>query len=545
MVKKTIDFLIIGSGSAGCVLANRLSEDPSNQVLMLEAGRRDSLWDIFIHMPAALTIPIGNKNYDWMYHSEPEPFMNQRRIYHARGKLLGGSSSINGMIWQRGNPMDFDRWAEKPGLSHWSYAHCLPYFKKMENSLATGETDFRGGNGPLELEKGPGNNPLFHAFLNATKEAGYPATTDVNGYRQEGFALFDRNVRNGRRLSSARAYIHPILNRENLKVRTKSFVSKILIEKNKAVGVICNGEKIYAKEIILSAGAFASPQLLQLSGVGPVELLQSHKIPVVQELNGVGKHLEDHLEVYIQHLCKKPVSMNPQLKWHRKPWLGFQWLFLRQGAAATNHFEAGGFARSNKSVMYPNLMFHFLPLAIRYNGSAPKSGHGYQAHVGPMYSDVRGSVKIQSPDASIHPKIRFNYLSTKNDRKEWVEAVKVARNILKQSSMDEFNGGEISPGTEIETDEQILDWVSKDAETALHPCCTCRMGSDNESVVDPANMKVFGIEGLRVVDASSMPSITNGNIHAPISMIAEKACDLILENTPLPPERIPYYKHQL
>ncbi len=545
MAKKIYDFLIVGSGSAGCVLANRLSKDPSNKVLLLEAGRKDSLWDIFIHMPAALTIPIGNNRYDWMYESEPEPHMNGRRIYHARGKVLGGCSSINGMIWQRGNPMDYERWAKGEGLLNWDYAHCLPYFKRMENCLATGETDFRGGSGPLELERGPGVNPLFKAFLNATEEAGYPRTDDVNGFKQEGFALFDRNVRRGRRLSSARAYVHPIMNRDNFTLKTNAFVSEILFEGKKAIGVICNGEKIYANEVIISAGAFNSPQLLQLSGIGPATHLESLDISVRHDLPGVGENMEDHLEVYIQHTCKKPISMNPQLKWYRKPWLGFRWLFMRQGAAATNHFEAGGFVRGNESVKYPNLMFHFLPLAIRYDGSSPESGHGYQVHVGPMYSDVRGWVRIQSKDPRQYPKIQFNYLSTENDRKEWIEAINVARDILKQSALDEFNGGEISPGPSVQSDQEILDWVAKDAETALHPCSTCRIGSDSLSVLDPNSMKVHGIEGLRVVDASSMPSITNGNIHAPVTMLAEKASDLILGNTPLPAEKTNYYRHQV
>lgn len=546
MKLKKINFLIVGGGSAGCVLANRLSEDAKNNVLMLEAGSVDHWWDVFIHMPAALTIPIGNKRYDWMYETEPEPFMNGRRVYHARGKVLGGSSSINGMIFQRGNPMDYERWASYSGLENWSYAHCLPYFKKMESTLNEDST-YRGNQGPLHLEKGPGTNPLFGAFLKATKQAGYPKTDDVNGYQQEGFALFDRNVKNGKRWSAARAYYHPVKHRKNLKLLTKTFVTKIIFENKKAIGVkaIVKGKHttIYADEIILCGGAINSPSLLQLSGVGDKDHLESLGIKTIHHLPGVGQNLQDHLEVYIQHACKKPVSMNPALKWWKKPFIGMQWLF-RKGPAATNHFEAGGFIRGNDQVTYPNLMFHFLPLAIRYDGSSPAGGHGYQVHVGPMYSDCRGYVKIKSKDPFEKPAMRFNYLSTQNDRKEWIEAIKVSRKILEQEALKDFSAGEISPGPSIQTDEQILDWVAKDAETALHPSCTCKMGIDEMSVLDPNSLRVHGLAGLRVVDGSSLPHITNGNIYAPIMMLAEKASDLILGNTPLPAQTVNFYRYK-
>jgi choline dehydrogenase len=550
MTSRPFDFVIVGGGSAGSALANRLSADPSNRVLVLEAGRPDYAWDVFIHMPAALPFPIGNRFYDWKYESEPEPCMNGRRIYHARGKVLGGSSSINGMIFQRGNPLDYERWAADPGMGTWDYAHCLPYFKRMESCLAADIDDpLRGRAGPLVLERGPATSPLFGAFFEAVQQAGYPLTEDVNGYRQEGFAPFDRNVHRGRRLSASRAYLHPVGDRRNLEVRTRAFVTRILFEGTRAVGVEYtrgrgSPERVRAGEVILSGGAINSPQTLQLSGVGAADELSALGIDVVQDLPGVGQHLQDHLEVYIQYASKLPVSVAPALKWRNRPWVGFQWLFFRTGPGATNHFEAGGFVRGNDDVDYPNLMFHFLPIAIRYDGSKPASDHGYQVHIGPMYSDARGSVKIVSADPTVHPALRFNYLSTEQDRREWVEAIRVARRILTQPAFDPFNAGEISPGSGVETDEEILDWVARDAETALHPSCTCRMGVDDQSVVDPTTMEVHGVDGLRVVDASVMPYVTNGNIYAPVMMVAEKAADLILGNTPLPPSPADFHRHR-
>ena len=554
MPSPQFDYIIVGGGSAGSVLANRLTEDPHTTVLVLEAGRSDWRIDPFIHMPAALTFPIGSPLYDWQYESEPEPFMNGRRIYHARGKVLGGSSSINGQIFQRGNPLDYERWGADPGMETWDFAHCLPYFKKMETALASPPDDpWRGHDGPLVVERGPATSPLFQGFFAAAQEAGYPLTDDVNGYRQEGFAPFDRNIHNARRLSAARAYLHPILRqRANLSVWTRRFVTRVLFDGSRAVGVEvaramgggAGVDRFTAGEVILAGGAINSPQLLLLSGIGPAAEVAELGIDVLADRPGVGRNLQDHLEVYVQYQSLRPVSMQPSATqlW-RRPFIGAQWMFLRSGPGASNHFEGGGFVRSNEDVAYPNLMFHFLPLAIRYDGSAGAKGHGYQVHVGPMYSDARGTLTLRDRDPRVHPELRFNYLSTDQDRREWVEAVQVARHILNQPAMDEFNGGETSPGPSVSTPEQILDWVARDAETALHPSCTAKMGVDELSVVDPLTMRVHGIDGLRVVDASVMPYVTNANIYAPVMMLAEKASDIIRGATPLPPESLEFYRH--
>ncbi len=542
---------IVGGGSAGCVLANRLRADRSARVLVLEAGRPDYRADVLVHMPAALMLPIGNRFYDWKYESEPEPHMGGRRIYHARGKVLGGSSSINGMIFQRGNPLDFERWAGDPGMETWDYAHCLPYFKRMEDCLAAPAGDeYRGHAGPLVLERGPVANPLFGAFFAAVQQAGYPLTEDVNGFRQEGFAAFDRNLHRGRRLSAAGAYLHPVRDRPNLDVRCRALVTRLVVDGARVTGVECvrsgrgrRVERITAGEVILCGGAFNSPQLLQVSGIGDADRLRSAGVEPVHHLPGVGEHLQDHIEVYVQHACTQPVSLNPLMKWYRRPWIGLQWL-ARRGPGTSNHFEAGGFIRSNDDVAYPNLMLHFLPIAVRYDGSSPAGGHGYQVHIGPMYSDSRGRVWITSPDVRVKPALRFNYLSTEQDRREWIEAIGLVRDILAQPAFAPFDGGELSPGAGVKTDDEVLDWVARDAETALHPSCTCRMGTGELDVVDPATMRVHGLDGVRVVDASAMPSITNGNIYAPVMMLAEKAADLILGVEPLPAEPVAFYRHR-
>lgn len=549
-MSESFDYVIIGGGSAGSILANRLSADRNNSVLVLEAGRSDYAWDLLIQMPAALPFPAGKSLYDWKYLSDPEPYMNGRRIKHARGKVLGGSSSINGMIYQRGNPLDYERWGADEGMEEWNYAHCLPYFKRLENAMAAEEGDeFRGQDGPLKLERGPATSPLFQAFFESAVEAGYTRTPDVNGYRQEGFGPFDKHIHKGRRMSASRAFLHPVMNRKNLTVRTRAFVESIDFNGTKAESVTYqhNGKtlKVNAGEIILSGGAINSPQLLQLSGVGDAEHLRSLGIEPVADLPGVGENLQDHLEAYIQYSCPQPVSMQPSLNKLKMPWIGLQWLLGRKGPAASNHFEGGGFVRSNETVPYPNLMFHFLPVAVRYDGKKADTKHGFQVHVGPMYSDARGSLKIRSRDPREHPSMVYNYLSTEQDRREWVEAIRISREIMAQPAMKPFNSGEIAPGDAVQTDEEILEWVANDAETALHPSGTAKMGpaSDPMAVVDPKTMKVHGVDNLRVVDASVMPYVTNGNIHAPVLMIAEKAADLILEQQPLEPMHTKFYRH--
>ena len=546
MTEQQYDYIIVGGGSAGCVLANRLSANPKHKVLVLEAGKPDYRWDFRIHMPAALTYLLTDSTYNWLYESEPEPFMHNRKIAQPRGKVLGGSSCINGMIYIRGNAMDYEKWSRFDGLENWSYKHCLPYFRKCETRLVGGD-DYHGDNGPLNTTTAACDNPLFDAFFQSVQEAGYPLTDDVNGYQQEGFGAFDQNIYRGRRYSAARAYLHPVMNRENLTVLTGATTNRVILDGKTAIGVEYVRNKkshsVYGKEIISCGGAINSPKLLQLSGIGNSDELKALGITPVHHLPGVGENLQDHLELYVQYTCKKPVSLYPALKWYNQPKIGFDWLFRRKGKAATNHFEAGGFVRGNDEVKYPNLQFHFLPIAIRYDGSAPQQGHGFQLHVGPMNTDVRGYVKIQSKDPNQPPKLFFNYLSTEQERKEWVEAIRVSRNIINQPAFDELRGEELSPGIAAQTDEEILDFVAREGESAYHPSCTCKMGYDDLAVVD-AELKVHGINNLRVVDASVFPAITNGNLYAPTIMVAEKAADIILGNYIEPASDADFYRYE-
>lgn len=537
------DYVIVGAGSAGCVLADRLSEDGKDSVLVLEFGGSDrSPW---IQMPSALSIPMNMARYDWCYYTEPEPHLNGRRLHTPRGKVLGGSSSINGLVYVRGNPLDFERW-EAEGAAGWGYHDVLPYFKRAERR-AEGGDDYRGADGPLATRRGLLTNPLNAAWLEAGRQAGYLVTADMNGFQQEGFGKMDMTVGGGRRCSAANAYLRPAMRRRNLTVRTHALATRVLFEGRRAVGVrYQRGGALHEvrarREVILCAGTINSPQLLMLSGIGPERELAAHGIGVVRELPGVGENLQDHLEFYFQVASREPITLYSQISVMRRALIGARWLLIKDGLGASNHFETGGFIRSRAGVRYPDIQFHFLPLAVNYDGSSLAREHGFQAHAGPMRSRSQGWVRLRSAGALDKPRICFNYMSQPEDWEEMRACVRLTREIFAQPAFDRYRGREIQPGAGVESDEQIDAFIRDKVESAFHPSCTCRMGSatDRQAVVDPQT-RVIGVEALRVVDSSIMPSITTGNLNAPTIMLAEKAADHIRGRALLPRAAVPYY----
>jgi len=537
------DYVIVGAGSAGCVLADRLTEDGKSSVLLLEFGGSDK--SVFIQMPSALSIPMNSPKYDWGYHTEPEPRLNNRRMHTPRGKVLGGSSSINGLVYIRGNALDYEGWAED-GARGWAYCDVLPYFKKAE-SRAEGGDEYRGGDGKLHTTYGPLKNPLYNAFVEAGKQAGYPVTADVNGYQQEGFGRMDMTAYKGRRWSSANAFLRPAKTRPNLTIHSHSLASRIIFEGKDAVGVSYRrgGVETSARarrEVILSAGAINSPQLLLLSGIGPAAQLQALGIPVIADRPGVGANLQDHLEFYFQVACRQPITLYSKMNPLAKAIIGARWLLRHDGLGATNHFESCGFIRSRPGIPYADIQYHFLPVAVRYDGRAIATQHGFQAHVGPMRSKSRGAVTLNSADPTAPPKIVFNYMSHPDDWVEMRACVRLTREIFAQPAFAPFAGEEIAPGAHVTTDEQIDAFIAGAVESAYHPSGTCKMGNSEDpmTVVDP-NTSVVGVNRLRVADSSIMPRVTTGNLNAPTIMIGEKAADHIRGKQPLAPSNAPYY----
>ncbi len=533
------DFLVIGAGSAGCAMAYRLSEDANHDVKVIEFGGSDI--GPLIQMPAALSIPMNMSRYDWGYNSEPEPHLGGRRMHTPRGKVIGGSSSINGMVYVRGHAGDYDHWNET-GAQGWAYADVLPYFKRMESwhdGGHGGDKDWRGQNGPLHVSRGPRKNPLYDAFVQAGAQAGFELTPDYNGQKQEGFGPMEMTVYKGRRWSSANAYLRPALKRSNCSLHS-GLVERLIFTNKRCIGaeVRVGGKLVIFKarrEVILAAGSINSPKLLMLSGVGPGSHLQEFGIPVVAERPGVGQNLQDHLELYIQQECLQPISLYSKLNWFSKLQIGAQWLFTKTGHGATNHFESAAFLRSKSGVKYPDIQYHFLPVAIRYDGKSPAKAHGFQAHVGPMRSKSRGSVTLASTDPAEAPKIQFNYMSHPDDWQDFRHCIRLTRDIFSQAAFDPFRGREIAPGEDKNSDEQLDEFIAEAVESAYHPSGTCKMGGvdDPMAVVDPV-CQVIGVEGLRVADSSIFPRIPNGNLNGPSIMVGEKASDHILGNDLLP-----------
>ncbi len=541
---QTFDYIIVGAGSAGCVLANRLSENPKHKVLLLETGGSDK--SIFIKMPTALSIPMNTDKYAWQFNTEKEPYLNNREMHCPRGKVLGGSSSINGMVYVRGHAKDFDEW-EAHGAEGWNYQACLPYFQKAE-TWYKGNDAYRGGNGELGVNNGNEmKNPLYTAFIKAGEQAGYDITSDYNGKQQEGFGPMHMTVKDGVRSSASREYLDPIKSRKNLTIVTGALVTKVVLEDKTAKGVeyVVNGKAETAatsNEVILSAGSIGSPHILQLSGIGDKEILEKAGVDVKHHLPGVGQNLQDHLEFYFQYKCKQPITLNRKLGLISKGLIGARWLLNRSGLGATNHFESCAFIRSKADVEWPDIQYHFLPAAIRYDGKSAFDGDGFQVHVGHNKPKSRGSVTLQSANPTVPPKILFNYLQHPDDIEGFRACVRLTREIIAQSAFDDFRDGEIQPGEHIQTDEEIDAFVREAVESAYHPSCSCKMGEDEMAVVD-SQTNVHGIEGLRVVDSSIFPTIPNGNLNAPTIMVAEKAADIILGKPALPPQDVPVDIH--
>ncbi len=539
------DYIVIGSGSAGSAIAYRLGENPQLKILVLEFGGNDN--SPFIQMPAALSYPMNMNKFDWGYKAEPEPTLNGRSLVCPRGKVIGGSSSINGMIYVRGNAGDYNEWAES-GAKGWDYPDVLPYFQRMEASHG-GNSEFRGISGPLNITHGKRDNPLHNAFVKATEQAGYTYTDDYNGFRQEGFGPADMTVWKGSRFSTAKAYLKPALAKKNVQLITKVLVDKIIFHEDKAKGVEVfhrGQKKTFSANIgvILSAGAINSPTILQRSGIGEGDDLNSLGIKVIKNLPGVGKNLQDHLEVYFQVKCLQPVTLNKYLNPFSKLLIGMQWMFFKSGPGATNQFETLGFIRSDKNIPYPDIQFHFLPVAIRYDGKAPSEGHGFQLHVGPMRSKSRGFVKLKSSNPFDSPTIKFNYMSHEDDFPNFRKSLRLSREILSQEALVPFKGDEIQPGDDVVSDEGLDEFIKNNCESAYHPCGTCKIGKeDDPSSVVLNDCKVKGFSNLYLADSSIFPQICNGNLNAPSIMTGEKASDHILGKPLLAPSNLQPYTH--